>query len=69
MIARALADFGVAAADTAMIGDRHFDIEGARENGVRAIGVGWGFGSLDELRDAGADAIAATPADLHDLLS
>ena len=61
LIARALADFGRPPARAAMIGDRHFDIEGARANGVRAIGVGWGFGSLDELRAAGADAIVEAP--------
>ena len=69
MIARALDDFGAAAGETVMVGDRHFDIEGARANGVRALGAGWGFGSLDELRDAGADAIAATPEELRNLLS
>lgn len=68
MIGRALADFGVEPQHAAMIGDRHFDIEGARANAVRAIGVGWGFGSLEELRDAGADAIAASPAALQALL-
>jgi len=69
MIARALSDFGVAPEHAAMVGDRHFDIEGARANGVRAIGVGWGFGSREELRDAGADAIATTPQELPALLS
>ncbi len=69
MIARALSEFGIAANEAVMIGDRHFDIEGARANGVRAIGVGWGFGSTDELREAGADAIAATPEELRGLLS
>jgi phosphoglycolate phosphatase len=64
MIAQALTDFGVAAAGTTMIGDRHFDMEGAHANGVRAIGVAWGFGSIDELRDAGADVIAQAPAAL-----
>jgi len=59
----------VRAENAVMIGDRHFDIEGARANGVRAIGVGWGFGSHEELREAGADAIAATPAELPGLLS
>lgn len=68
MIAQALADFGVAADDAAMVGDRHFDIEGARANGVRAIGAGWGFGSREELLEAGADAIAQTPALLVPLL-
>lgn len=57
MIARSLADFGVAAQDAVMIGDRHFDIEGAKANGVRAVGVTWGFGSREELREAGADVI------------
>jgi phosphoglycolate phosphatase len=61
MIADALTDFGARAEQTTMIGDRHFDIEGARANGVRAIGAGWGFGSLDELRAAGADAIVEAP--------
>ena len=37
-IARALADFGVAPENAAMVGDRHFDIEGAKANRVRAIG-------------------------------
>lgn len=64
MIAQALADFGVAADEAAMVGDRHFDIEGARANGVRAVGVTWGFGSRDELREAGADAIIDAPAQL-----
>jgi phosphoglycolate phosphatase len=64
MIAQALADLGVAAHDAVMVGDRHFDIEGARANHVRAVGVTWGFGSREELRDAGADAIVDLPAQL-----
>jgi phosphoglycolate phosphatase len=68
MIADALVDFGASAAHAAMIGDRHFDIEGARANGVRALGVSWGFGSVNELRDAGAHAIASLPHELADLL-
>jgi len=62
LIAQALADFGRPAAQATMIGDRHFDIEGARANGVRAIGVAWGFGSREELRAAGADAIVEAPS-------
>ena len=69
MIARALADFGAPAAATAMVGDRYFDIEGARANGVRGFGVAWGFGSVEELREAGAHAIARTPLELGTLLA
>lgn len=68
MIAQALSDFGVAPEAAAMIGDRHFDIEGARSNGVRGIGVSWGFGSREELIAAGAAAIAERPADLAGLV-
>lgn len=64
MIAKALADFGVAANDAAMVGDRHFDIDGARANDVRSVGVLWGFGSAEELHGAGADAVVASPAEL-----
>jgi phosphoglycolate phosphatase len=68
MIAEALADFECDPADAVMIGDRHFDIDGAVANHVRGIGVLWGFGSRAELEHAGAHAIAATPDELAGLL-
>jgi phosphoglycolate phosphatase len=37
-----------------MIGDRSYDVVAARENGVSAIGVLWGYGSRSELEKAGA---------------
>ncbi|EIL91701.1 HAD hydrolase-like protein [Rhodanobacter sp. 115] len=68
MIAAALADFGAAPQDTVMIGDRRFDIEGAVANEVSGIGVLWGFGSREELQQAGAQALAAHPHELATLL-
>lgn len=47
-----------------MVGDRHHDVEGAHANGIPCIGVLWGIGSAQELREAGADALVAVPADL-----
>ena len=47
-----------------MIGDRAGDIVGARANGVRSIGVLWGYGSPAELTDAGADQLCESPAEL-----
>ncbi|MBS0194183.1 MAG: HAD hydrolase-like protein [Proteobacteria bacterium] len=35
-----------------MIGDRHMDIDGARHHGMRSVGVLWGFGGAEELREA-----------------
>ena len=68
MIAQALSDLGVQAEDAVMIGDRHFDIEGARANGVRALGVGWGFGSREELQAAGAEVVATDAWELRRIL-
>jgi phosphoglycolate phosphatase len=68
MIAAALEDFGASPEQTVMIGDRHFDIDGAVANRVRGIGVLWGFGSRHELEKAGADALAHDPAHLAGLL-
>jgi phosphoglycolate phosphatase len=53
----AMAEAGVAAADTWMVGDTTFDIELARNAGVRAIGVSGGCHTADALRAGGADVV------------
>lgn len=50
-----------------MVGDREHDIFGAKENGLQAAGVLYGFGSRAELQAAGADFIAETPKDILNL--
>ena len=64
MIEAAMAEAGVEAADTVMIGDTSFDIVMARNAGVRAIGVAWGYHDPAELVAAGAEAVARTAAEL-----
>jgi phosphoglycolate phosphatase len=64
LLEHALAERGVAARDAVMIGDRRDDVVAARKNGVRAIGVLWGYGSREELLEAGSDALCASPAEL-----
>ena len=49
---------------TVMVGDRSFDIAGAREVGIRSIGVTYGYGTRTELITAGADLIVDTPSEL-----
>jgi len=51
-----------------MVGDRKFDIEAGRALGLDAIGVLYGYGSREELEQAGATAIARTPDELADIL-
>lgn len=64
-----LEQHGIDPARAVMIGDRRYDITGAHANGLRAIGVTWGYGSRAELEQAGADGIAESPAELPDLAS
>ena len=52
-----------------MIGDRKFDVLGARAHELPCIGALWGIGSERELREAGATALAAQPSALLDLLT
>ena len=47
-----------------MVGDRKFDILGARENGIDSIGVLYGYGSRTELEEAQATFIVEKPEDL-----
>ena len=49
-----------------MIGDRSHDMIGARNNGMIAVGVLYGYGSKDELVGAGAHQVCATPQGLLD---
>ena len=51
-----------------MIGDRKFDVEGGRANGVDTIGVTYGYGSEEELREAGATYIVHSVGEMADLL-
>ena len=47
-----------------MVGDRKYDILGAKENGLDSIGVLYGFGDYEELTNAGATYIAETVEDI-----
>jgi phosphoglycolate phosphatase len=58
----ALNEAAVDPSQTLMIGDRSHDMVGARNNGMGAIGVLYGYGSKDELIGAGASHVCATPA-------
>lgn len=51
-----------------MIGDREYDIIGAKENGIKAIGVLYGYGDVIELTQARADYIAKDTKELMNIL-
>ncbi len=69
VIAYALKENGVKdPVEAIMVGDREFDVQGAGENGLEAIGVSFGYGSREELTSAGAKYIADTPFDIVQIL-
>ena len=52
-----------------MIGDTVFDVVGAAAHKIPTIGVAWGYGKVEDMKNAGAMAIAETPEQLFDLLN
>ena len=68
LIAHVMREESIDASCVTMVGDRRHDIDGARANGVRSVGVLWGYGSRLELENAGADVICESIVDLPPLL-
>ena len=62
------ASLGVAPGGCFFVGDSDVDIMTARNAGMRAIGVAWGFRPVEELLAAGAETILETPEALLELL-
>ena len=62
VITHALGELSIdAGPHVVMIGDRDHDVEGALLNSIDCIGVSWGFGSHEELTEAGAVAVVDLP--------
>ena len=68
MLQRNLDALGVATHEAVMIGDASHDMKMARSAEVRAIGVSWGFHTVEELQLAGADDIVHDFTELKTLL-
>ncbi|MCU0819858.1 MAG: HAD-IA family hydrolase [Beijerinckiaceae bacterium] len=69
MIENACRDTGITPSRTVMIGDSSFDMKMAKAAGAHAIGVSWGFQSVDLLRASGADEIVEDFEALHSAIT
>ncbi|WP_159011928.1 HAD family hydrolase [Bradyrhizobium sp. S69] len=69
LLAYALKTTAVESSHAVMIGDRSHDMIGARNNGIKGIGVLYGYGSAQELTAAGAYHLCATPSAILDCIS
>lgn len=72
VIEEALGQLGLAEAgqrrEVVMVGDRQYDVEGAVQAGIDCIAVSYGYGPVQELRQAGADIIADSVDSLGEYL-
>ena len=67
VIEYALAEAGVTDRSAAiMVGDRSYDVEGAKATGLASMGVLYGYGAAKEFAEA--DHVAKTPSDIADIL-
>ena len=65
IVARAMALLGGV---PVMVGDRRYDIEGGRANGIDTVGAAYGYGSREELERAGATHVVQSVQELTELL-
>jgi phosphoglycolate phosphatase len=64
LIAHMIAVENLVPNETVMIGDRASDVHAAARNGIRTLGVAWGYGAPGELAQAGAALVLQAPAEL-----
>jgi phosphoglycolate phosphatase len=69
MLRQAMTEVGATPEATVMIGDTSFDMAMARGAGAVPIGVSWGYHPVEALREAGADRIVESFAELRTLLN
>lgn len=68
MVAEVLQRFNLSPANCVMVGDRRYDIEAAVANGLKTVGVTYGYGTQKELTDAGATQLAGSVGELKEML-
>jgi phosphoglycolate phosphatase len=64
MVTECCDEAGMRPADAIVVGDAIYDMQMAKAAGAKAIGVSWGYASVDDLIASGADAIAYHPNDV-----
>jgi phosphoglycolate phosphatase len=69
LIRHILASESLPAQETLMVGDRKYDIAGAKENDCLAAGVTYGYGSAEELTEAEADFLCHSPREVARLFA
>jgi phosphoglycolate phosphatase len=69
LIRHILSKYRLERARTVMVGDREHDILGAKSNAIDSIGVGYGYGTREELEAAGSTRYAGSIKELAEILA
>ena len=64
-----LQSFGIEPNEAIMVGDRKYDVLGAKKCGLDCVGVRFGYAEPNELEENGAVYIAKTADDLYNYLT
>ena len=68
LVEMAMDTLGADKEETILVGDTKYDVHGAHQAGIAAVGVRYGYAAENELEDAGADFIVDTMQELEDFL-
>jgi phosphoglycolate phosphatase len=68
LVRELLVNRGLDPKETIMVGDRKHDCIAAKTNGLVSVGVTYGYGSSDELIDAGVDYLCHSPGEIVSFL-
>ena len=68
LVEKAMDTLGADREQTILVGDTKYDIHGAHQAGILAVGVRYGYAAENELEDAGADFIVDTMEELQSFL-
>ena len=68
LVEMAMDTLGADRENTILVGDTKYDIHGAHQAGIVAVGVRYGYAAENELEDAGADFIVDTMQELEAFL-
>lgn len=68
IIRRVIETYNLNLEETIMVGDRLHDMVGAKENGIAAMGVLYGYGTIEEFEDNGAKYVAKDALEIVDIL-
>jgi len=68
LVEMAMDTLGADREETILVGDTKYDVHGAHQAGIAAVGVRYGYAAENELEDAGADFIVDTMQELEDFL-